>query len=123
MSEEFRQRSIRLRLSRMEQKPSDAPIPTGFVSLDHALGGGLPRGRIVELFGPSSSGKTTLALQVVARLRRSGSTAAWLDAEHSFDPAYDTLPLDFFVPTLREVLSREPRLERFGEDLPAGAAD
>jgi recombination protein RecA len=88
MSEEFRQRSIRLRLSRMEQKPSDAPIPTGFASLDHALGGGLPRGRIVELFGPSSSGKTTLALQVIARLQKSGSTAAWLDAEHSFDPAY-----------------------------------
>jgi predicted HD phosphohydrolase len=47
--------------------------------------------------------------------------AAW--DQKSFDPAYDTLPLDFFVPTLREVLAREPRLERFGEDLPAGAAD
>src|SRR5450432_2221404 len=89
MSEEFRQRSIRLRLARMEPKPASFGIPTGFASLDSALGGGgLPRGRIVELFGPSSSGKTTLALQIVARLQKSGSTAAWLDAEHTFDPAY-----------------------------------
>ena len=88
MKEEFRQHAIRLRLARMENKPAGVALSTGFAALDSALGGGLPRGRIVELFGPSSSGKTTLALQAIARLQRGGSTAAWIDAEHSFDPAY-----------------------------------
>ncbi|HTS29030.1 MAG TPA: hypothetical protein VMH81_24330 [Bryobacteraceae bacterium] len=86
--EEERQRAIRTRLIRMETRPSAEPLPTGFPALDVALGGGLPRGRIVEWFGPPASGKTTLALQVVARLQRNGGTAAWIDAEHSFDPAY-----------------------------------
>ena len=72
----------------MESRPAALLIPTGFASLDRALGGGLPRGRIVELFGPSSSGKSTMALQVVARLQRFGSTAAWIDAEHTFEPSY-----------------------------------
>lgn len=73
----------------MESRPAGPAIATGFAPLDSALGGGgLPRGRIVELFGPSSSGKTTLALQVVARLQKKGSTAGWIDAEHTFDPAY-----------------------------------
>ena len=88
MTEEHRQRAIHLRLSRMESRPAAPAIATGFAALDSALGGGLPRGRIAELFGPSSSGKTTLALQVVARLQRNGSTAAWIDADHTFDPAY-----------------------------------
>jgi recombination protein RecA len=89
MKEEDRQRAIRLRLARMESRPAGPPIATGFAAIDSALGsGGFPRGRIVELFGPSSSGKTTLALQVVARLQKNGSTAGWIDAEHSFDPAY-----------------------------------
>ena len=64
-------------------------LPTGFPSLDRALGtGGLPRGRIVEIFGPASCGKTALALQFVAHLQRSGGAAAWLDADHSFDAAF-----------------------------------
>jgi len=89
MKEEDRRRAIRLKLARMESRPAGAAIATGFAALDSALGGGgLPRGRIVELFGPSSSGKTTLAVQIVARLQKNGSAAAWIDADHTFDPAY-----------------------------------
>jgi recombination protein RecA len=88
MKEEHRQRAIRLKLVRMENSPAGPAIATGFHPLDSTLGGGFPRGGIVELFGPSSSGKTTLALQVIARLQRNGFTAGWIDAEHSFDPAY-----------------------------------
>jgi recombination protein RecA len=64
-------------------------IRTGSISLDAALGvGGLPRGRMVEVFGPESSGKTTLALQVVAQAQKAGGVAAFIDAEHALDPAY-----------------------------------
>jgi recombination protein RecA len=64
-------------------------IPTGALSLDLALGiGGVPRGRIVEIFGPESSGKTSLALHVVAEAQRNGGVAAFIDAEHALDPIY-----------------------------------
>jgi recombination protein RecA len=64
-------------------------IPTGSLALDAALGiGGVPRGRIVEIYGPESSGKTTLALQIVAEAQRTGGIAAFVDAEHALDPAY-----------------------------------
>jgi recombination protein RecA len=64
-------------------------IPTGALALDLALGiGGVPRGRIVEIFGPESSGKTTLALHVVAEAQRNGGVAAFIDAEHALDPVY-----------------------------------
>src|SRR2546421_8794145 len=64
-------------------------IPTGSISLDVALGiGGLPRGRIVEIYGPESSGKTSVALHVVANAQKLGGTAAFIDAEHSLDPDY-----------------------------------
>jgi recombination protein RecA len=64
-------------------------IPTGALSLDHALGiGGLPRGRVVEIYGPESSGKTTLALHVVSEAQRLGGIAAFIDAEHALDPIY-----------------------------------
>ena len=64
-------------------------IPTGALSLDMALGiGGLPRGRIIEIFGPESSGKTTLALHVVAEAQKEGGEAAFIDAEHALDPVY-----------------------------------
>lgn len=64
-------------------------IPTGAISLDIALGvGGVPRGRIVEIFGPESSGKTTLALHIVAEAQKAGGVAAFIDAEHAFDSAY-----------------------------------
>ncbi len=64
-------------------------IPSGSISLDAATGvGGFPRGRVVEVFGPESSGKTTIALQVVARAQAAGGTAAFIDAEHALDPVY-----------------------------------
>ena len=64
-------------------------VSTGSLSLDIALGcGGLPRGRVVEIYGPESSGKTTLTLEVIAQVQRSGGTAAFIDAEHALDPAY-----------------------------------
>jgi recombination protein RecA len=64
-------------------------ISTGSLSLDMALGiGGLPRGRIVEIYGPESSGKTTLTLQVIAECQKQGGTAAFIDAEHALDPSY-----------------------------------
>ncbi len=66
-----------------------AAIPTGALALDLALGiGGVPRGRIVEIYGPESSGKTTLALHVVAEAQRNGGVAAFIDAEHALDPIY-----------------------------------
>ncbi len=64
-------------------------VPTGSLGLDVALGiGGLPRGRVVEIYGPESSGKTTLTLQVIAEAQKLGGTAAFIDAEHALDPAY-----------------------------------
>ena len=64
-------------------------IPTGALSLDMALGiGGVPRGRIIEVFGPESSGKTTLALHIVAEAQKMGGDAAFIDAEHALDPVY-----------------------------------
>src|SRR5258708_1250076 len=64
-------------------------VSTGSLGLDIALGiGGLPRGRVVEIYGPESSGKTTLTLQVIAEVQRGGGTAAFVDAEHALDPGY-----------------------------------
>ena len=64
-------------------------IPTGSLALDLALGvGGLPRGRVVEIFGPESSGKSTLAMHVVAEAQRNGGICAYIDAEHAMDPTY-----------------------------------
>ena len=76
-------------------KMGDAPmekvqtVPTGSVGLDQALGiGGLPRGRVVEIYGPEASGKTTLMLQAIAQCQKNGGTAAFIDAEHALDPVY-----------------------------------
>src|SRR5436309_13075550 len=64
-------------------------VSTGSLGLDIALGvGGLPRGRVVEIYGPESSGKTTLCLQVVAQVQKAGGVAAYIDAENALDPAY-----------------------------------
>lgn len=63
-------------------------IPTGALSLDIALGGGVPKGRVIEIYGPESSGKTTLTLHVIAETQKLGGTAAFIDAEHALDPAY-----------------------------------
>lgn len=77
------------------QRMGDAPrvkldvVPTGSLALDAALGiGGLPRGRIVEIYGPESSGKTTLTLEVIAQAQQLGHTCAFVDAEHALDPDY-----------------------------------
>ncbi len=98
-----RQRAIDLTLSQLEKQfgrgsivrlgsSSVVPvtvIPSGSISVDAALGvGGFPRGRIVEIFGPEASGKTTLALQVLAEAQKAGGTAAFIDAEHALDPGY-----------------------------------
>jgi recombination protein RecA len=75
-------------------KMGDTPIvqvettPTGSISLDIALGGGIPKGRVVEIYGPESSGKTTLMLHAIAEVQKRGGTAAFIDAEHALDPSY-----------------------------------
>src|SRR5436305_5765662 len=77
-----------MRLGDETRAPIDV-IPTGAISLDVALGiGGLPRGRVVEIYGPESSGKTTVALHAVANAQRAGGIAAFIDAEHALDPEY-----------------------------------
>ncbi|MEO0397753.1 MAG: recombinase RecA, partial [Cyanobacteria bacterium P01_A01_bin.137] len=63
-------------------------IPTGALTLDLALGGGLPKGRVIEIYGPESSGKTTLALHAIAEVQKKGGVAAFVDAEHALDPVY-----------------------------------
>ena len=80
-------------------------ISTGSISIDNALGiGGVPRGRVVEIFGPEASGKTTLALQVIAQAQRLGGTAAFVDAEHALDPTYaDKLGVDLDAAILQGV--------------------
>ena len=103
MNDTERRRTIDLALVQMEKQfgkgailrlGSKAVVPvsvisSGSISIDNALGvGGFPRGRVVEIFGPESSGKTTLALQVIAEAQKAGGTAAFIDAEHALDPGY-----------------------------------
>lgn len=77
-----------MRLKEVKEQKVEA-IPTGSISLDIALGvGGLPRGRIIEIFGPESSGKTTLSLHCAAEAQKRGGVAAFIDAEHALDPSY-----------------------------------
>src|SRR5437867_11382423 len=76
-------------------------IPTGSLALDIALGvGGIPRGRVVEVFGPEGSGKTTVCLHIIAEAQRNGGIAAFIDAEHALDPTY--------APALRVTHDRPP---------------
>src|SRR6188508_2570270 len=78
-----------MRLGGNEVIPQMPSISTGAVSLDYALGiGGVPRGRVIEVFGPESSGKTTLALQIIAQAQKTGGMAAFVDAEHALDAQY-----------------------------------
>jgi len=102
MKESERAGAILRRLAAMGEAPSSERfIITGFRALDEALGGGFPRGRIVEFFGPSGNGKTTLALQCIAHLQSRGLNAAFIDADQTFDATYayslgvavDRLPL------------------------------
>src|SRR3981081_4550873 len=79
-------------IMRLGQKGAIQPIDfisTGAISIDYALGvGGVPRGRVIEIFGPESSGKTTLSLQIIAEAQKAGGMAAFVDAEHALDAAY-----------------------------------
>ena len=78
-----------MRLGAQRHRIDVEAIPTGSLGLDIALGiGGLPRGRVVEIYGPESSGKTTLALHVVAEAQKQGGICAFIDAEHALDPVY-----------------------------------
>src|SRR5450432_1005276 len=104
MDEKERSRALDLALGQIEKQfgkgsilrlgSKDAIVPvsvisTGSISLDAALGvGGVPRGRVIEIFGPESSGKTTMALQVIAEAQKAGGIAAFIDVEHALDPAY-----------------------------------
>jgi recombination protein RecA len=97
-----KQKAVELALSQIErnfgkgaimklgdaQKIAVEVIPSGSISLDIALGGGIPRGRVVEIFGPESSGKTTLSLHIIAESQKRGGQAAFIDAEHALDPEY-----------------------------------
>src|SRR5437773_5566014 len=103
MNEQERRRAIDQALVQMDKQfgkgtilrlGSKAVVPlsiisSGSISIDNALGvGGFPRGRVVEIFGPESSGKTTLALQVIAEAQKAGGAAVFIDAEHALDPIY-----------------------------------
>jgi recombination protein RecA len=78
-----------MRLGEATENYDVEAVSTGSLGLDIALGvGGLPRGRVIEIYGPESSGKTTLTLQVIAEAQRTGGTAAFVDAEHALDPVY-----------------------------------
>ena len=88
IEKQFGQGSI-MKLGSKTETSSIEVIPSGSILLDEALGiGGYPRGRIIEIFGPESSGKTTLALHVVAEAQKRGGIAAFVDAEHALDPQY-----------------------------------
>src|SRR5258708_246806 len=103
MTEQERRRVIDLALVQMDKQfgkgailrlgsktvAAVSVISSGSISVDNALGvGGFPRGRVVEIFGPESSGKTTIALQVIAEAQKSGGTAAFLDPAHALDPGH-----------------------------------
>src|SRR5512132_2739299 len=92
-------------------------IPTGALSLDVALGiGGIPRGRVTEIYGPESSGKTTLALHIIAEAQRGGGTAAFIDAEHALDPIYaKNLGVNTDVLVIDSVAALVPRAELDGD--------
>ena len=78
-----------MRFGEASQKMTVDVIPTGALALDIALGiGGIPRGRIVEIYGPEGSGKTTVALHIIAEAQKAGGIAAFIDAEHALDPMY-----------------------------------
>lgn len=100
-------------------------IPTGAMTLDIALGiGGVPRGRIVEIFGPESSGKTTVALHIVAEAQKLGGEAAFIDAEHALDPIYaEKLGVDIDSLIVSQPDSGEQALEITEQLIRSGAID
>src|ERR1700758_2302628 len=114
-----------MRLGSKEAIVPIAVIPTGAISFDAALGvGGFPRGRVVEIFGPESSGKTTIALQVVAEAQKTGGMAAFVDAEHALDPGYaKKLGVDVDNLLVSQPDSGEQALEITGALVGSGAID
>jgi recombination protein RecA len=100
-------------------------ISTGSISIDSALGvGGLPRGRVIEIYGPESSGKTTITLQVIAEAQRAGGTAAFIDAEHALDPGYaKKLGVDVENLLVSQPDHGEQALEITGALVASGAVD
>ena len=120
---EFGEMSI-LRLGEAPAKDVEV-VPTGALSLDLALGvGGLPKGRIVELYGHESSGKTTLALHAVAAVQHAGGTAAFIDAEHALDPAYAAkIGVDLDALVVSQPSSGEEALTICEELAKSGAVD
>lgn len=100
-------------------------IPTGSLALDIALGvGGVPRGRMVEIFGPEASGKTTLALHLIAETQKLGGTAAFIDAEHALDPTYTShIGVDLDHLLLSQPSSGEQALEIMEQLVRSGAVD
>ena len=114
-------------IMRMRDRPNmqvDA-VPTGSLSLDLALGiGGLPRGRIIEIYGPESSGKTTLALHVVAQAQKMGGEVAYIDAEHAMDPTYaQALGVDINSMLISQPDTGEQGLEITEQLVRSGAVD
>lgn len=100
-------------------------IPTGSLALDLALGvGGMPRGRVVEIYGPESSGKTTVALHIVAQAQKAGGIAAFIDAEHALDPVYaSNLGVDIDELLISQPDTGEQALEIAEQLVRSGAID
>ncbi len=100
-------------------------VPTGSISLDYALGvGGVPKGRIIEIYGPESSGKTTVALHIVAEVQKRGGTALFIDVEHALDPAYAAaLGVDIDSLLISQPDTGEQALEICDELVRSGAVD
>ncbi len=114
-----------MKLGERSAKITVEALPTGALSLDLALGvGGLPRGRIIEIYGPESSGKTTLALHAVAEAQKNGGRAAFIDAEHAMDPAYaQALGVDCDNLLISQPDSGEQALEITEKLIRSGALD
>ncbi len=138
-NKEDRERSLKLALAQIEKTYGKEAlmrmgekshekievIPTGAVSLDLAIGiGGLPRGRVIEIYGPESSGKSTLCMSVVAQAQKAGGTAAYIDAEHSMDPVYaKKIGVDIENLLISQPDSGEQALEIVEQLVRSGAVD
>ena len=114
-----------MRLGDAASKISVSTIPSGCLELDFALGvGGIPRGRIIEIYGPESSGKTTIALHIIAEAQKLGGTAAFIDAEHALDPVYaENLGVDVDELYVSQPDTGEQALEITEELVRSGAVD
>lgn len=139
VTKEDRERSLKLALAQIEKTYGKEAlmrmgekshekievIPTGALSLDLAIGiGGLPRGRVIEIYGPESSGKSTLCMSVVAQAQKAGGTAAYIDAEHSMDPVYaKKIGVDIENLLISQPDSGEQALEIVEQLVRSGAVD